>query len=301
MSADDCSAMSESDWSCLVEHGYTFATVQAWSGGYGLNPNLAECVSDAWDAGMTSVDLYMFLCPQCSGNNPPSGAVNSLIQTVQSQGIQYGKLWFDVEQCSGCWDTDDSDNCEFVGEAVSAGQSAGADVGIYSSSGEWPMTVGSGCTSFSDLPLWYAHYDDDAGFDDEDGYSFGGWTSPVMKQFTDSGPCNVDVDQDYMPGGSTTTTGDSSGHSTGSSSGTSTSTSTTTTSTSTSTSTSSSSSIMGSDAASTGDSSNALSDSDDVEFVSESSIPMTGSGHGIGMLLIVAMVIIGSLIILSRR
>lgn len=40
LSADLCGSMSDSDWSCLVKEGYTFAIVQAWSGGYGLNPHL---------------------------------------------------------------------------------------------------------------------------------------------------------------------------------------------------------------------------------------------------------------------
>jgi len=199
MSSDICSSMQQSDWDCLVQSGYTFAIIQAFSGGYGQNPNIASCVSMAWAAGMNHVDMYMFMCPQCSGNSPPASAVQQLISTASSQGIQYGQIWFDVEQCSGCWNSDDDSNCEFVGEAVSAAQGAGASVGIYSSLYEWQSTVGD-CANFSDLPLWYAHYDDDAGFDDEADYQFGGWTTPAMKQFNDAGPC-VSVDVDYYPEG----------------------------------------------------------------------------------------------------
>ena len=50
---------------------------------------------------MAHVDVYAFMCPNCRGNNPGSEAVDRIVQGLQ--GITYGQLWFDIEQCDGCW------------------------------------------------------------------------------------------------------------------------------------------------------------------------------------------------------
>jgi len=96
MSADLCAGMSQEDWDCIVKQGYTFTIIQAISGGYGINPNLATCVSRAWAAGMAHVDLYAFMCNQCYNNNPPSTLLNELVSTAKNQGIKYGQIWIDV-------------------------------------------------------------------------------------------------------------------------------------------------------------------------------------------------------------
>jgi len=47
-------------------------------------------------------------------------------------------------------------------------------------------------------PLWYAHYDDSASFDDWGDMVFGGWGSPNIKQYAgDSSLCGIDVDLDW--------------------------------------------------------------------------------------------------------
>lgn len=105
-------------------------------------------------------------------------------------------------------------NCDYIMYAASNASQLGVSVGIYSSKGEWPMTVGDNCDDLASyFPLWYAHYvsslyhfhlsthqDNEANFDDG-AYEFGGWTEPSIKQYTNSGPC-VDIDQDYLPASS---------------------------------------------------------------------------------------------------
>ena len=47
------------------------------------------------------------------------------------------------------------------------------------------------------MPLWYAHYDNSASFTDYD--SFGGWSSPTIKQYEgDKSSCGVGIDYDYI-------------------------------------------------------------------------------------------------------
>jgi len=197
ISRDTCNSIggSGSVWSCLISNGISFAVVEAWNGGFGYGSNTAACVSGAWNAGFAHVDVYAFMCNQC--NNDPKQSISTLVQDLQADSVQFGTLWMDVEQCSGCW-SDTASSCNFVEEAVAQAQSMGITVGVYSSSYEWGATVGSSCTSLSNLPLWYAHYDGQANFNDAWAYQFGGWTSPSMKQYADSGPC-TSVDVSWYP------------------------------------------------------------------------------------------------------
>jgi GH25 family lysozyme M1 (1,4-beta-N-acetylmuramidase) len=78
------------------------------------------------------------------------------------------------------------------------------NVGIYSSHYEWVSLLGNDtyCSDFTDIPLWYAHFDKDPSFDDYAKYQFGGWKQPMIKQYIDltrNTVCGFTVDQDYMP------------------------------------------------------------------------------------------------------
>jgi len=198
-SMDICnSGIDPSTYSCLVsQQGNSFAIIEAWMGGYLFDNSIGTCVANAWNAGFSHVDVYAFMCNNCYGNTPASDAVSSLVS--QLSGVKFGMLWFDIEQCDQCW-LDPGSNCDYVQDLVSAAQGLGLSVGIYSSEYEWSSTVGDGCTALSGLPLWYAHYDDDPSFDDSWAYSFGGWTSPAMKQYND-GPaqCGLSVDWNWYP------------------------------------------------------------------------------------------------------
>jgi len=149
---------------------------------------------------MAHVDVYIFMCPNCYNNGDAASVVSTVFNSLSSQGVTYGMIWFDVEQCSGCW-SDVNTNCGYMATAVNEATSLGAHVGMYSSEYEWGATVGTGCTSFSagGYPLWYAHYDGCQNFDDSWAYEFGGWTSPAMKQYADSGPGCMSVDADWYP------------------------------------------------------------------------------------------------------
>eukprot|EP01114_Cavostelium_apophysatum_P009745 TRINITY_DN22_c0_g2_i2.p1 TRINITY_DN22_c0_g2~~TRINITY_DN22_c0_g2_i2.p1 ORF type:complete len:160 (+),score=22.92 TRINITY_DN22_c0_g2_i2:286-765(+) len=137
------------------------------------------------------------MCPNCQTNNPPSEAISAIGNVLS--GVDFGMLWIDVEQCSGCWSDDDGSNCDYVAEAASAASNAGYNVGIYSSEGEWGDTVGEDCNSMSSYPLWYAHYDDDDSYSDG-AYNFGGWSNPTMKQYNgNTNVCGNNIDQDWYP------------------------------------------------------------------------------------------------------
>ncbi|KAL9644452.1 hypothetical protein ABK040_016579 [Willaertia magna] len=204
MSLQQCQSASLSNWQCLRNQGFEFAIIEAWNGGYQYNANIKKCVDDARAAGFKYVDVYAFMCPNCRGNNPASTAVNYMLGRLHNEGVNYGQLWVDVEQCSGCWTGTLSQNCNYVAEAIQSANSyfqnegAGRKVGVYSSMYEWQQTVGT-CSYFSQYQLWYAHYDNVPNFSDSWAYKFGGWSSPAIKQYYDHGPsqCGVDVDVNY--------------------------------------------------------------------------------------------------------
>jgi len=77
---------------------------------------------------------------------------------------------------------------------ISAGQGAGASMGVYSSASQWSdLMGGDSCTVGSALPLWYARYS--GATDCSDFSSFGGWTSAVWHQYSDAGnACGASFD-----------------------------------------------------------------------------------------------------------
>ncbi len=89
-------------------------------------------------------------------------------------------------------------NCNFIQSLASTYENLGVRVGVYASHYEWTSTVGSSC-DMSQYPLWYADYDYNPSFS---GFQpFAGWTSPAMKQFSDSAnnACGQSIDRDWYP------------------------------------------------------------------------------------------------------
>jgi len=69
---------------------------------------------------------------------------------------------------------------------------AGVSVGVYTSKSQWDPIMGA-YSGGSRYPVWYAHYDNWASFDDF--RAFGGWTKPSIKQYKgDTVLCNAGVD-----------------------------------------------------------------------------------------------------------
>ena len=120
-----------------------------------------------------------------------------MVHWIRQQGVRFGMLWFDVEQCNSCWHSDLADNMSYLTEAVQAAVAEGVSVGIYSSNYEWCQTVGCDATGLQQYPLWYANWDGAKSFSDFE--PFGGWEKPAIKQYADKGDsdCDVPVDLDW--------------------------------------------------------------------------------------------------------
>ena len=64
----------------------------------------------------------------------------------------------------------------------------------------WTKIMGSAtaCPKFTDLPLWYPHYDGKESFDDFE--PFGGWKQPTQKQYKGTTKiCDAEVDFNWYP------------------------------------------------------------------------------------------------------
>ena len=152
--------------------------------------------------GFDFIDTYLFPCRSMSGKAQVQQLVGNLTQS------KYGRIWLDIEinPWAGCgWEnyTFES-NCQFIHEMVDELRALKQNVGIYSSHYEWINLLGNDtyCSDFTDIPLWYAHFDKDPSFDDYTRYQFGGWKQPMIKQYIDltrNTVCGLTVDQDYIP------------------------------------------------------------------------------------------------------
>lgn len=115
-----------------------------------------------------------------------------------------GTIWLDIETnpSSGCsWSQGTFDtNCQFIKILVDELKNAGRSVGIYASHYMWLQILGAvdRCNIFTDLPIWYAHYDNVKSFADWEANKFGGWTKPTLKQYAgDAVVCGFKVDVSY--------------------------------------------------------------------------------------------------------
>eukprot|EP01091_Cochliopodium_minus_P000511 TRINITY_DN10467_c0_g1_i1.p1 TRINITY_DN10467_c0_g1~~TRINITY_DN10467_c0_g1_i1.p1 ORF type:complete len:232 (+),score=52.02 TRINITY_DN10467_c0_g1_i1:36-698(+) len=187
--------VTQTGFSCLVSKNLTFTIVRGYESVGQVDSNVVPTVANAWAGGMSHVDVYMFPCPTCSES--ATNQFQDLYNYLRQNGVQYGQIWLDIEGPQ-YWSSSISYNQNFFSELVAAGQNNGVNLGVYSSRSQWEPIFGGGFTAGSSLPLWYADYDGVPDFDDFS--SFGGWSSPAMKQFSDAGAkCGVSYDINWYP------------------------------------------------------------------------------------------------------
>lgn len=181
-----------STWGCLKQNGYTFGIVRNYMESCAIDPNGVHSVANAWAAGISHVDIYIYPSYTCGVS--AANQVNSAIESMGS--IPFGQLWFDIE--SGGAAGAGTDHAWLVAGVNQAVARIGASrVGIYSSKYGWSVAMG-GYSRPGAFPIWYAHYDNNPSFSDWS--AFAGWTSPAMKQFAgDASVCGFDVDLNYYP------------------------------------------------------------------------------------------------------
>jgi len=186
---DYSTLFATSQISCLVGGGRTFAIPRGYCSYGGLDSNIKQNLKNAWNGGMTNVDLYMFPCVPC---NNPKEQVRALVEGVK--GEKYGMIWIDIEILN--WNADHNVNRNFILQLIEELKAENVNIGIYTNNHNWVNIVGSDWSALNEFPLWYAHYDDNPSFSDFT--SFGGWTKPSIKQYKGTtSMCSGGVDLNF--------------------------------------------------------------------------------------------------------
>lgn len=183
---DTSTRIHREQWAELVgRHGLAYAVVRCHRSNGLLDANAPATILDAHAAGVPRVDVYHF--PHWSPERGHAAAqVNASVNALRQAGAAFRCYWIDVELLdgapSGGWSGDPAKNARFLRELVEAAEALGLSVGIYSLASAWKALMGSD-TSFGQgrYPLWYAHPDDHADFNDF--VPFGGWKQPSIKQY----------------------------------------------------------------------------------------------------------------------
>ena len=197
------------NFTCMKNLGYTHAIIRAYHSYGAIDTTAQDNIQRSNDAGL-STDVYMFPCRGKSASQQVNELVDYLESMMKIKGTPSaytyatGTIWLDIETnpspgCSWTVGTPET-NCQYVKDLISVISARGRSVGIYASGYMWNQIMGSknACKEFTQYPLWYAHYDGKASFDDWESNQFGGWTRPNMKQWAGSAiVCDYDVDLSY--------------------------------------------------------------------------------------------------------
>lgn len=183
---------SASAFRCLVNNGYHFAVARGFQSTGNVDPNVLSTLANAWDGGMSDVDVYMFPCPTC-GNC--AGQARTAVQHLKDHSARFGMFWLDIEGPQYWTDMSSNRNC--FSELASTAESMGMKVGVYTSASQWLPIMGDWAGG-AKYPLWYAHYDGATNYNDFS--PFAGWSHPSIKQFSgDDSICGAGVDKNWYP------------------------------------------------------------------------------------------------------
>ena len=192
---DVSTTVRENTFHCMKDKGFSFAIIRGYRSIGRTDANAVTTMQNGLSVGIRT-EAYHF---PCMGKVPPQVQAN---ETLQYLGKFTRKFWIDIETnpSNYCKWLDPKSNCVFLRTLVSSFQSLGADVGIYASAYMWKTIFGSlgACSEFSTLDLWYAHWDNQKSF--VDFKTFGGWTSPKIKQYSGTvSLCGASVDLNWQP------------------------------------------------------------------------------------------------------
>jgi hypothetical protein len=197
---DISAALSSSTASCFASNGVSYIVARGYRSSGQVDTACCGSLNAAASASIPTRDAYIFPCPTCSKSALTQ--VQEMYNALKSGCSWSGKIWLDIEG-SQYWSGSYSTNQAFYSSLVDACKSTvgPSKCGVYSGASQWSALFGSLSFSYgADLPLWYAHYDNLKSFSDFS--TFGGWSSPVAKQYQgDVSLCSFGVDMDWAPYG----------------------------------------------------------------------------------------------------
>ena len=197
---DVSSAVMPGDFQCLVSQGYSSVVVRAYRSSGSVDTVAPHTIYNAVAGGVNeqNIDIYIFPCPRCSN---AQAQIDDTLNYLGGYNANFTRLFLDIEDTAShsYWGTDTSSSQQFMKELYQAavGRLGSSRVGIYASGYMWNLVFGdTNWNCCSNAMLWYADYSGGPSFSDF--RSFGGWSSPVGKQYNGgTGLCNIDADLDY--------------------------------------------------------------------------------------------------------
>jgi len=183
--------------SCIKEVGFAFGVFQVYTEGRQLWMDGINNVLTALKVGLPYVNAYHF--PLRSQD--PNEQVLNVTKALKAANATVPRIWIDIE--GPTWNSyTKAQNVAFMETIVKTYEGEGYKVGLYCGR-EYPNIFGA-YTGFSNLPVWYAHYDLVPSFVDWWGQPYGGWNAPSIKQFYDHSmsfeqKCNLNIDWDWSP------------------------------------------------------------------------------------------------------
>mmetsp|Transcript_20031 Transcript_20031/g.28771 ORF Transcript_20031/g.28771 Transcript_20031/m.28771 type:complete len:254 (-) Transcript_20031:145-906(-) len=194
---DVSSVVSTNAADCLVD-SYSFIIARGYHSYGEVDTSVCTTIHHATSAGFNKKDAYLFPCPTCSKS--AATQVQELTNYLNDNCHDHWskRIWLDIEGTQ-YWYGNTTKNREFYEHLVNSCKNKSPHCGVYTSSSQWSAIFGSSSYKYgNELPLWYAHYDGKANFDDFS--SFGGWSSPRAKQYAGStSKCSTGVDLNYAP------------------------------------------------------------------------------------------------------
>lgn len=194
---DISTTVSSSSASCFVSSGMSFVVPRAYKSSCSVDTQACTSIINAKNAGIKRADVYLFPSPTCSKS--ADAQMKELLNYMNGCKSEWsGRVWLDIEGTQ-YWLGSTDKNRAWYQDLVAACDDNGVTCGVYASSSQWSAIFGS--TSYcygSELPLWYAHYDNNPSFSDYK--EFGCWKNPHVKQYAgDVSSCSMGVDKNYSP------------------------------------------------------------------------------------------------------
>jgi len=195
---DISTTVSASAASCFYSSSVSYVVPRGYTSVGSVDSAVCTSLKNAYNVGIKTRDVYIFPCPTCSKSaaTQMSELVNYLNSNCKSAWS--GRVWLDIEG-SQYWKGDYTANKQWYQQLRDSCTTYGVRCGVYSSASQWSAIFGSLNYCYgSDLPLWYAHYDNNPSFSDFS--SFACWTTPHAKQYAgDATVCSMGVDKNYSP------------------------------------------------------------------------------------------------------
>ncbi|ETN71936.1 hypothetical protein NECAME_19099, partial [Necator americanus] len=188
-------AYSLSVFQCIRQSLYAIAFIRGYSpAGQGqLDPYVSWNIQNAHSAGL-GTEVYMTPLPYSTKTGAQQ--FDEMYGGLRNGNINVRSVWVQVNS-SVAWYSNNTTNVNFLNSILSRARQYGLSIGIYTNMYDWNKITGG--ATVTNAMLWYSNVygsgvTNESPADYSDFLSFGGWTTPSVKQFAQAETvCSVTV------------------------------------------------------------------------------------------------------------